>query len=70
MVHDFDDSSDVLNFDSESTGLHSIEDLLQVISGIENSNDGVIVHFINDVASITLIGVNSDDLSQDMVSFI
>jgi len=69
VIHDFDVSSDLLNFESTTTGLHDIDDLFEVISGFEDTDEGVIVHFVDDIAAITLIGLHSDDLSAGMVSF-
>lgn len=68
-VQDFDASADLLMFDSESTGLNNLDELSSVISSFEDTSEGVIVHFVDDVASITLIGLHSGDLSADMVGF-
>lgn len=69
VIHDFVNSSDLLVFDSKATGLYDINNLLSVISSIEDSSEGAIVHFIDNIASITLIGLHSDDLSTSMVGF-
>lgn len=69
VIKDFDTSSDKINFDADETGLSSIEELLEAIENIEETEDGVTVHFVNDIASITLIGLQADDLSADMVTF-
>lgn len=68
-VQDFDALADLLMFDSESTGLNNLDELSSVISSFEDTGEGVIVHFVDDVASITLIGLHSGDLSADMVEF-
>ncbi len=70
IIHDFDVSSDKLNFDAEEIGIESIEELLSVIESIEDTEEGVTVNFVNDIASITLVGLQSSDLSADMVGFL
>jgi len=69
IVQDFDKTDDLLVFDSEETGLHSIQDLLAVIH-LEDNDQGVTLHFINDIASITLVGLYSENLSVSMVAFV
>lgn len=68
-VQDFDRSTDLLAIESGTTGLHDMEDLLAVISSIEDSNEGVIIRFINDIASVTLVGLDQSDLSAGIVKF-
>lgn len=68
-VSSFENNVDTLTFETEHTGLHNIDELLSVISSIEDTNDGVVIHFVNDVASITLVGLHMGDLSADMVEF-
>lgn len=69
-IQDFDGSTDLLAIESGIiTGLHDMEDLLAVISSIEDSNEGVIVRFINDIASVTLVGLDQSDLSATIVKF-
>lgn len=68
-VQDFNKSVDLLVFESTTTGLHNIGDLVSVITSIEDNSESVTIHFIGDVASITLIGLHQDDLSGDMVGF-
>ena len=70
IVQDFEKTADLLMFDSQETGLHSVQDLLAVIQHLEDSDHGVTLHFINDIASITLVGLHSDDLSASMVAFV
>lgn len=70
IIQDFEIAFDKLNFDSQETGLQNIEDLLSVISGIEDTDIGVTINFLNDIASITLVGLQSSDLSVDMVQFL
>ncbi|PSJ18443.1 calcium-binding protein [Nitrosomonas supralitoralis] len=68
-VQDFEASADLLIFESDSTGIDSLEKLVSEISSFEDTSEGVVVHFVNDVASITLIGIQSSDLTADMVGF-
>ena len=71
IVEDFDVLSDMLFFDSETTGLNNVEDLLNAISNIEDNKDGVVFEFEfgNGIASITLVGVNLEDLGVGMLGF-
>lgn len=69
VVHDFDTANDLLMFDSEKTGLHTIQDLLAVVTHMEDDEQGATLYFLNDVASITFIGLHSEDLSANMVTF-
>lgn len=68
-VQDFDVSADTLMFESDTTGITNLEQLVSLITSFENTTEGVVVHFIDDVASITLIGLQSSDLTADMVGF-
>lgn len=68
-VQDFDAQADLLIFESKSTGIDSLEELVLMISSFEDTNEGVVVHFVDDIASITLVGLQSGDLSADMVGF-
>ncbi|MDR4520829.1 MAG: calcium-binding protein [Nitrosomonas sp.] len=70
VIHDFDPSADLFIFDSEKTGLYTIQDLLSIVAHIEDNETGVIVHFVKELSSITLIGLHSEDLSIDMVGFV
>lgn len=74
-VLDFTPGEDRLFFDSETTGLTSIEELLAVITNIDQrfnddgSVDGVGIEFFNGIATIDLIGVNVNDITPDMIVF-
>ena len=70
IIQDFQKYSDLLKFDSATTELHDIESLLQVITYVDDVPEGVSIHFVSDVASITLIGMHSSNLSADMVDFV
>ena len=69
IIQDFERTEDSLVFDSGNTGLHTVQDLLAVIDRIEDSGNNVTLHFVNNIASIKLVGLNAGDLSVDMVSF-
>lgn len=69
-VQDFDTVADKIVFDSGSTGITDLNGLLSSISGIGDSNEGVVVDFVDDIASITLVGLQTTDLSAGMVDFI
>ncbi len=68
-VKDFTIGEDRLFFDSEKTGIDNLDELLQVITNVEQREDGVRVEFIDDAASIDLIGINLNDITADMVIF-
>ena len=68
-VQDFDTSTESLVFDSDTTGITSFEELVAVVSSVEDTTEGVVVHFVDDIASITLVGLLSSDLSADLVTF-
>ena len=68
-VQDFDTAADKIVFESESTGINDLDTLLSSISNIEEATEGVVVHFVDDIASITLVGLQVADLSTDMVEF-
>ncbi|MEZ5634740.1 hypothetical protein [Nitrosomonas sp.] len=70
VIHDFDPFADLLVFDSEKTGLHTIHDLLSIVTHIEDNETGVIVHFVKELSSITMVGLHPEDLSVDMAAFI
>jgi hypothetical protein len=36
---------------------------------VEQNDDSVRVEFVNDAASITLVGINLDDITADMIGF-
>jgi Ca2+-binding RTX toxin-like protein len=69
VVHDFKKSDDLLKFDSSTTGLYDLASLLGIITHIDDTPEGVAIHFVYDIASITLIGIHSSDLTASMVEF-
>jgi hypothetical protein len=50
-------------------GINSLDDLVQYVTGVTESNGNVTYHF-GEAASITLIGLSAADVTADMVSFI
>jgi Ca2+-binding RTX toxin-like protein len=68
-VKDFSITEDRLLFDTGNTGIRDLDDLVQLITGIDQRADGVTVEFINNAATIELVGVNLADLTPDMVIF-
>lgn len=68
-VTDYNKSDDDLVFDSATTGLHDLDDLMRVITNISDTAGGVVIEF-GQVASITLVGLTSIDLNADMAHFI
>ncbi|SFP94819.1 Hemolysin-type calcium-binding repeat-containing protein [Nitrosomonas cryotolerans] len=67
-VQDFTIGEDRLFFDSEKTGINNLDQLVQLITSIDQRDDGVTVGFGPD-ASIDLIGINLNDITADMVIF-
>ncbi len=68
-VKDFSINEDRLLFDTAQTGIKDIDDLVQLITGIDQRADGVTVEFLNNAATIELVGVNLADITPDMVIF-
>lgn len=67
-VHDFTLGEDRLFFDAEQTGIDSIEDVVSLITNIDQRSDGVTVEF-GPNAWIDLVGINLNDITADMVVF-
>jgi Ca2+-binding RTX toxin-like protein len=68
LVQDFDKTLDCIYFDSDSTGLHNIAELLNAITDVENTNQGAVFHF-GSIASIALVGVQAHEITAEMVHF-
>lgn len=68
-VTDYNTTDDNLVFDSATTGLHDLDDLLGVITSISETAEGVLIEF-GQVATITLIGLTTADLNAGMVHFV
>ncbi len=68
-ISDFNVADDRLFFDSSKLGVDSLEQLVSSITNVEQDDNGVRVEFVDDAASITLVGVNLDDITPDMVIF-
>ncbi|GJL72844.1 MAG: hemolysin expression modulating protein [Nitrosomonas sp.] len=69
QVNDFIIGEDQLFFDSETLGINSVEQLVSAITNIEQDGDGTRVEFLDDIASITLVGVDVNDITSDMIIF-
>lgn len=67
-VTDYNTSDDSLVFDSATTGLHDLNELLRVITNISDTTEGVVIEF-GQVATITLVGLTIADLNAGMVHF-
>jgi Ca2+-binding RTX toxin-like protein len=67
-VTDYNTTNDDLVFDSVTTGLHDLDDLLSAITNISDTTDGVLIEF-GQVATITLVGLTTADLNAGMVHF-
>jgi Ca2+-binding RTX toxin-like protein len=67
-VTDYNTSDDSLVFDSATTGLHDLNELLRVITNISDTTEGVVIEF-GQVATITLVGLTIADFNAGMVHF-
>lgn len=56
IFQDFIPGTDKIAFDTR-LDIHNFEQLLPFITGINTQGDDITVHFVNDVASITFVGV-------------
>ncbi len=68
-VTDFTIGEDRLFFDSEKTGINDLGQLVQLITGVDQRDDGVTIEFANNAVSIDLVGVNLSELTPDMIVF-
>lgn len=69
IINDFNVFSDMLLFDSETTGIYNVDNLIDAVSDIEDSEIGVVIDF-GHTATITLVGVCQDDLDLVWVGFV
>lgn len=69
QVNDFTMGEDRLFFDSAKLGINSMEQLASVITRVEQEGDGTRVELMDNAASITLVGVDANDLTSDMIIF-
>jgi len=67
-VMDFSASDDKIVFDTATTGIKNLDDLMGLITSISDLSDGVLIEF-GQIASITLVGLTSADLNNGMVHF-
>ncbi len=68
-VKDFSITEDRLLFDTTQTGIKDLDDLLQLITGTNQTADGVTVEFLNNAATIELVGINLANITPDMIIF-
>ena len=68
VIEDFSTASDMLFFDSTTTGIDCVNDLLDAISGVDETYEGVIIDFYGG-ASIEMVGVYWHDLTNVVVDF-
>lgn len=69
QVNDFTMGEDRLFFDSEKLGINSMEQLVSVITRVEQNVDSTRIEFMDNATSITLIGVDVNDITADMIIF-
>jgi len=69
QVNDFTMGEDRLFFDSEKLGINSMEQLVSVITRVEQKVDSTRIEFMDNATSITLIGVDVNDITADMIIF-
>ncbi|MDE2388271.1 MAG: hemolysin expression modulating protein [Betaproteobacteria bacterium] len=69
-ITDFTLGEDRLFFDSSTLGVHSVPELVSYITHVtDNGNNGFTVEFVNNAASIEVIGVNINSITPDMIVF-
>ena len=68
-VKDFIIGEDSLFFDSAKLGINNLEQLMSTITRIEQNGDDTRIEFMDNAASITLVGVDMNDLTSDMIIF-
>lgn len=57
IVQDFNTAADKIVCESENTGISNLDTLLSFTSNIEEASEGVVINFVDDIASITLVGL-------------
>ncbi len=67
-VQDLNLSEDRIYFGVAQTGLSNIDEVKQLITAVNQREDGVEVEFGSD-ASINLIGINYVDITSEMIRF-
>ena len=68
-ISDFNVADDRLFFDSTKLGINSLEQLVSTITNIEQDDKQVRIEFADDIASITLVGIDLSDVTTDMIIF-
>jgi Ca2+-binding RTX toxin-like protein len=69
QINDFTMGEDRLFFDSEKIGINNLEQLLSVITRVEQNVDNTRIEFMDNTMSITLVGVDTNDITADMIIF-
>lgn len=68
-IKDFSISEDRLLFDTAKTGVRNLDDLVQLVTRVDQRADGVTVEFLDNAVSIELVGINLADITPDMILF-
>ncbi len=68
-IRDFTIGEDRLLFDTEITGVKDMDDLVQLVTHVDQRADGVTVEFLDNAVSIELVGINLADITPDMIIF-
>jgi Ca2+-binding RTX toxin-like protein len=69
QVNDFTMGEDRLFFDSAKLGINSLEQLVSAITRVEQNVGGTRIEFMDNDTSITLVGVDANDITSDMIIF-
>ena len=69
QVNDFTMGEDRLFFDSAKLGINSLEQLVSAITRVEQNVGGTRIEFMDNDMSITLVGVDTNDITSDMIIF-
>lgn len=69
-ITDFTLGEDRLFFNSSTLGVHSVSELVSYITHVtDNGNAGFTVGFVNNAASIEMVGININSITADMIVF-
>ncbi len=66
---DFTIGEDRLLFDTAKTGVKDMNDLVQLVTKVDQRTDGVTVEFLDNAVSIELVGINLAEITADMIIF-
>lgn len=69
VIADFTPGQDSVNFNLPQYGINNLASLLPHVTGVTQEGRDAVVHFVNNVASITFVGLQTSQITTDIVSF-